>query len=115
MLRNRALARGMTLNEYALSDVATGRVVASETEESVYEALGLPWIPPVLREDVGEIDLAERGALPTVLGPGSVLGDFHVHTSLSGDGRSSLEDVVAAARARGYRVLSLTDHAEGTI
>jgi DNA polymerase (family 10) len=112
-LRQRALARGLTLNEYALSELEGGRVVASETEEQIYEALGLPWIPPVLREDAGEIEAAERGELPDPIG--AVIGDFHVHTSLSGDGRSTLEEVVAAARARGYRTLAITDHAEGTL
>src|SRR4029077_1815907 len=63
-LRQRALARGWTLNEYALSEIEGGRVIASETEEAIYEALGLPFIPPVLREDAGEIELAEKGALP---------------------------------------------------
>ena len=114
-LRQRAIARGMTLNEYALAETATGKVVAARTEESIYAALGLPWIPPTLREDVGEIELAERGALPAPIDPAAVLGDFHVHTSVSGDGRSSLEEVVAAARARGLRVLAITDHAEGTV
>jgi DNA polymerase (family 10) len=112
-LRQRALARGLTLNEYALSEVEGGRVVASETEEQIYEALGLPWIPPVLREDAGEIDAAESGTLPRPIG--DVIGDFHVHTSLSGDGRSTLEEVVAAAQARGCRALAITDHAEGTL
>ena len=112
-LRQRALARGLTLNEYALSEIEGGRVVASETEEQIYAALGLPWIPPVLREDAGEIDAAESGPLPRPIG--DVIGDFHVHTSVSGDGRSTLEEVVAAARARGCRVLAITDHAEGTL
>jgi DNA polymerase (family 10) len=112
-LRQRALGRGLTLNEYALAEVSSGRVVAGETEEQIYEALGLPWIPPVLREDAGEIEAAEAGALPRPIG--EVCGDFHVHTSLSGDGRSSLAEVVEAARARGYRALAITDHAEGTL
>jgi DNA polymerase (family 10) len=112
-LRQRALARGWTLNEYALSEVESGKVVASETEEQIYEALGLPWIPPVLREDAGEIEAAEKGALPKPIG--AVLGDFHVHTTVSGDGRSTLEEVVLAAKSRGYRVLAITDHAEGTL
>src|SRR5262245_14230334 len=98
-LRMRALARGMTLNEYALSRVEGGEVVASESEEQIYQALGLPFIPPVLREDAGEIEAAEKGTLPRPVPDG--IGDFHVHTSLSGDGRSTLEEVVAAARARG--------------
>jgi DNA polymerase (family 10) len=112
-LRQRALARGWTLNEYALSEVDGGKVVDSETEEEIYAALGLPWIPPVLREDAGEIEAAEKGALPKPMGP--ILGDFHVHTSLSGDGQSSLVEVVAAAKARGYRAMAITDHAEGTL
>jgi DNA polymerase (family 10) len=112
-LRMRALARGWTLNEYALSEIEGGRVVASETEEQIYAALGLPFIPPVLREDGGEIEAAEKGELPRPIPP--VIGDFHVHTTVSGDGRSPLEEVVAAARARGYRVLAITDHAEGTL
>jgi DNA polymerase (family 10) len=111
-LRQRALRRGLTLNEYALAELESGRVVASATEEEIYAALGLPWIPPVLREDAGEIEAAERGALPPPLG--EPIGDFHAHTTLSGDGRSSLEELVAAARARGCRVLAITEHAEGT-
>jgi DNA polymerase (family X) len=112
-LRIRALARGYTLNEYALSAVDGGKVIASETEEEIYAALGLPFIPPVLREDAGELEAAEAGTLPRPLG--TVLGDFHLHTSMSGDGRSSLEEMVAAARARGYRAMAVTDHAEGTV
>jgi DNA polymerase (family X) len=111
-LRQRALGRGLTLNEYALSELDGGRVVASETEEQIYAALGLPWIPPVLREDAGELEAAENGTLPRPIG--DVIGDFHVHTSVSGDARSTLEEMVAAARARGCRVLAITDHAEGT-
>jgi DNA polymerase (family 10) len=112
-LRQRALARGWTLNEYALSAIEGGQVVASETEEQIYAALGLPWIAPVLREDAGEIEAAESGTLPRSMG--AVLGDFHVHTSVSGDGQSSLEEVVQAALARGYVALAITDHAEGTL
>jgi DNA polymerase (family X) len=112
-LRQRALTRGWTLNEYALSEVEGGKVVASETEEKIYEALGLPWIPPVLREDAGEIEAAEKKALPKSVE--KIFGDFHVHTTVSGDGRSSLEEVIAEASERGYTVLAITDHAEGTL
>jgi DNA polymerase (family 10) len=112
-LRQRALARGWTLNEYSLSELEGGRVVASETEEQIYEALGLPFIPAVLREDAGEIEAAENGALPAPMG--ELIGDFHVHTDVSGDGQSSLDDVVATAVARGMHVLAITDHAEGTL
>jgi DNA polymerase (family 10) len=112
-LRQRALARGYTLNEYALTTLDGGAVIACETEEAIYAALGLPFIAPELREDWGELEAAEEGRLPVALGPLS--GDFHVHTNVSGDGRSSLEEMVAAARDRGYGVLALTDHAEGTL
>jgi DNA polymerase (family 10) len=112
-LRQRAMERGLTLNEYALTELDGGKVVASETEAQIYAALGLPFIPPVLREDAGEIEAALRGELPRPLG--DVIGDFHLHTSLSGDGRNSLEEMVAAAAARGVRVMAITDHAEGTV
>ena len=112
-LRMRALARGWTLNEYALAEVETGKVIASETEEEIYRALGLPFIPPVLREDAGEIEAAEAGTLSRPIG--ALRGDFHLHTTVSGDGQSSLEEMVAGARARGYRVMAVTDHAERTL
>jgi DNA polymerase (family 10) len=112
-LRQRALARGLTLNEYALAEIEGGKVIACETEESIYAALGLPFIPAVLREDCGEIEAAESGRLPRPIG--DVIGDFHLHTTVSGDGRSSLEEMVAAAIKRGHRVLAVTDHAEGTL
>ena len=112
-LRMRALARGWTLNEYALAEAETGKVIASETEEEIYRALGLPFIPPVLREDGGEIEAAESGTLSRPIG--ALRGDFHLHTTVSGDGQSSLEDMVAGARARGYRVMAVTDHAERTL
>ena len=111
-LRQRALARGLTLNEYALSELDGGRVVASETEEQIYAALGLPFIPAVLREDGGEIEAALGGTLPRPIG--AVVGDFHVHTSTSGDAQSSLDEMIVAAQARGLRVLAITEHAEGT-
>jgi DNA polymerase (family 10) len=112
-LRQRALKRGWTLNEYALSELDGGQVIASETEEQIYAALGLPFIPPELREDWGELEAADAARLPAPFS--RISGDFHVHTSLSGDGRASLEQMVDAARARGYGVLALTDHAEGTV
>jgi DNA polymerase (family 10) len=112
-LRQRALAQGWTLNEYALSELEGGKVVAGETEEDIYRALGLPWIPPVLREDTGEIEAAEAGELPQ--GLPVPRGDFHVHTTVSGDGRSTLEEMVAVARERGYTVMAITEHAEGTL
>ena len=111
-LRQRALARGWLLNEYGLSDAQTGEVIASESEEAIYGALGLPLIPPPMREDKGEIERAEAGELPSPVRVEDVRGDLHVHTALSGDGRSALEDVVKSAALRGYEYLAVTDHAE---
>ena len=111
-LRQRAMARGLTLNEYALAELEGGREIAGETEEQIYQALGLPFIPPVLREDAGEIEAAEAGALPRRIP--AVVGDFHLHTTTSGDAQSSLEEMIAAAKERGLRVLAVTEHAEGT-
>lgn len=111
-LRQRAMERGLLLNEYALENAESGEVVASETEEEIYAALGLPWIPEVLREDTGEIERALEGTLPRAIMLDELHGDLHVHTDLSGDGQSSLEDMVAAARARGYTFIAITEHAE---
>jgi len=111
-LRQIALERGWILNEYGLSVAETEEVVASETEEAIYEALGLQLVPPPMREDRGEVELAAEGKLPPSLRLPDLRGDLHVHTSLSGDGRSPLEDVVAAAAERGYAYLAITDHAE---
>ncbi len=111
-LRQRAMDRGWLLNEYALEEADGGKVIASETEEEIYEALGLPWIPEVLREDNGEIERALDGTLPGGIALDELNGDLHVHTDLSGDGRSSLEDMVEAAKERGYTFLAITEHAE---
>ncbi len=111
-LRQIALERGWLLNEYGLSVVETGEVVASETEEAIYEALGLTFIPPPMREDRGEVEIAAEGRLPSLVRLDALCGDLHVHSSLSGDGRSSLEDMVAAAASKGYTYLAITDHGE---
>jgi DNA polymerase (family 10) len=111
-LRQLAMEKGWTLNEYGLADAESGRVLASATEEEIYTALGLQWVPPELREDTGEIELAASGALPRLIEEGDLRGDLHVHTDLSGDGRDPLEVMVAAAAARGYEYLAITEHGE---
>ncbi|MDJ0848402.1 MAG: DNA polymerase/3'-5' exonuclease PolX [Myxococcota bacterium] len=111
-LRQLAIQRGWTLNEYGLLDAESGAVVASRTEEEIYEALGLAFVPPPMREDTGEIEAAAEGALPAALAEEALLGDLHVHTDYSGDGRSSLEDTLARAAERSYAYLAITDHAE---
>jgi DNA polymerase (family X) len=108
--REIAVHRGLKLSEYGLYDVETGAAIASRTEEEVYERLGLPWIPPPLREDAGEIEAALRGDLPALISERDLRGDLHTHTDLT-DGVASLEDMVNAAAARGYAYYAITDHA----
>jgi DNA polymerase (family 10) len=111
-LRERALAMGMTLNEYELTDKASGRCVASRSEEEVYAAMKLPWIAPELREDRGEITLAANKQLPLLIHRSDILCDLHTHTSAS-DGRWSIRQLAAAAMDRGYHTVAITDHSKG--
>ncbi|MGI8743977.1 MAG: DNA polymerase/3'-5' exonuclease PolX [Bryobacteraceae bacterium] len=110
-LRSRALKLGMTLNEYGLVRLEDNTRVAGETEEGVYEALGLPWIPPELRENCGEIEAALEGKLPALLELSHIRGDLHMHTTET-DGRASLEEMAEAARALGYEYIAITDHSK---
>lgn len=109
-LRQRAIDRGWLLNEYGLMDGDS--VVASATEEEIYRALDLDFIPPELREDVGEIEAAAEGSLPDLVRVEDMRGDLHVHSTWSGDGRSSLEDMIGAAAARGLEYIAITEHGE---
>lgn len=111
-LRRLAIQRGWTLNEYALADAAAGVEIAAQTEEEIYAALGLPWIPPAIREDRGEIEAGLGGGLPDLAADGDLRGDLHVHTDLSGDGDDSLEAMLAAAAGMGLEYIAVTDHAE---
>ena len=114
-LRGLALRRKLLLNEYGLYRVgaeARGQEIAAETEEDVYGALGLDWIPPELREDRGEIDAAAAHALPKLVGVEQVRGDLHTHTSWT-DGRDPLADMARRAKAKGYAYLAVTDHSPG--
>jgi DNA polymerase (family X) len=108
--REIAVHAKLKLSEYGLFDVETGEKIVSATEEEVYERLGLPWIPPTLREDSGEIDAARRGELPDLVTVAELRGDLHTHTDLT-DGTASLEAMVSAAAARGYSYYAVTDHA----
>lgn len=109
-LRDRALERGWKLNEYGLFD-AGDRAIAGATEEGIYEALGLAWIPPELRENRGELEAAGQQTLPALIRHEDLRGDLHMHTTES-DGRESLETMVAAARARGLEYIAITDHTQ---
>jgi DNA polymerase (family 10) len=108
-LRRLAQKRGWKLSEYGLVDAKTERVIASRTEESIYEALGMPLIPPELREDAGEIDAALSHRLPQLLTATAIRGDMHVHTTWS-DGKDSLEAMVNAAQERKYEYVAISDH-----
>ena len=110
-LRQRALKMGYTLNEYSLAKVENQQVVAAKSEEEIYAALKLDYIPPELRENTGEIDAAERHALPDLITQQDLQGDVHMHT-VETDGRNSIEEMALAARERGYKYMAITDHSQ---
>ena len=110
-LRDRAMALGLRLNEYGLTRLADGVVVAGAREEDIYEALGLAWVPPELREHRGEIEAAQRRALPTLVTRQDLRGDLHSHTNAT-DGKEHLETMARAARAAGLEYLAVTDHSQ---
>ncbi|WP_327091409.1 DNA polymerase/3'-5' exonuclease PolX [Nonomuraea sp. NBC_01738] len=107
-IREMAVKKGWKLSEYGLFE--GDRVVAAATEEEIYAALGMQWVPPPLREDGGEVRAALRHELPELVELADLKGDLHTHTNLT-DGIASLEDMVAAAAARGYSYYAVTDHA----
>lgn len=114
-LRQRALDRHLTLNEYELAPTEGSRrkrPIRCRQEADVYTALGLPWITPELREDTGEIEAAERDLLPDLLSVEQLRGDLHDHSDWSGDGTQPMEEMIEGARARGLEYLAFTDHAE---
>ena len=110
-LRQRALKMGYTLNEYSLADLKTETPVAGKTEEEIYARLNLDYIPPELRENLGEIDSAEKRALPDLITLDDLEGDVHMHT-VETDGRNTIEEMAEAARARGYKYMAITDHSK---
>jgi DNA polymerase (family 10) len=111
-IRTRTIAvhLGLKLSEYGLFETEGGKRVASRSEDEVYARLGLPWIPPALREDRGEIEAGLRGELPVVVTEDDIKGDLHTHTDLT-DGLAPLEEMVAAAAERDYAYYAVTDHA----
>ncbi|MBM4293847.1 MAG: DNA polymerase/3'-5' exonuclease PolX [Deltaproteobacteria bacterium] len=106
-LRKIAIDRGLKLSEYGLFQGP--RMVAGKTEEEVYRALGMEWIPPEMRENMGEIDAALAGELPRIIDYGDVKGDLHVHCNWNG-GANSIEELAAAAMALGYEYIGISDH-----
>jgi DNA polymerase (family 10) len=108
-LRQLAIGKGYKLNEYGVFEDET--CLAGATEEDVYACLGLPWIPPELREDLGEVELARRGQIPRLVELAEIMGDLHAHTRLT-DGSSSIAEMVRAAMEHGYAYLAITDHSQ---
>ncbi|MEE6211313.1 DNA polymerase/3'-5' exonuclease PolX [Salarchaeum sp. III] len=121
-LRNHAISQEKKVNEYGVFDISdvddpdsgqrVGDLLASDTEEAVYDALGCAWIPPELREDRGEVAAAANDDLPDLVAEGDVRGDLHTHTEWS-DGANTIEEMLDAAAARGYDYYAITDHGEG--
>ena len=110
-LRQRALKMGYTLSEYSLARLDNEKTVAGKTEKEIYAALKLDYIPPELRENLGEIDRAAEHALPKLIEQSDLQGDLHMHT-VETDGRNSIEEMAEAARAHGYRYMAITDHSK---
>jgi DNA polymerase (family X) len=108
-LRADAVRRGLHVSEYGIEDDATGERTPFATEEEVYERLGLPWIPPELREGRGELAAARAGTLPRLVAERDLRGELHCHTTAS-DGRNTIEQMALAARERGYEYIAITDH-----
>jgi len=121
-VRNRAIERDLKVNEYGVFDVSevdeeedhqrAGELVAGETEDGVYEALGMDWVPPELRENRGEVEAAADGDLPDLLVEDDVRGDLHTHTEWS-DGGNTVGEMVAGAAEFGHDYIAITDHATG--
>ncbi len=110
-LRQRALKMGYTLSEYSLAKLDTEKPVAGKTEEEIYAKLKLDYIPPELRENLGEIDAAEAHTLPHLITQADLQGDVHMHT-IETDGRNTIEEMAAAAREHGYKYMAITDHSK---
>jgi DNA polymerase (family 10) len=109
-MREDAVRRGLSISEYGVTEVESGEVHTFATEEELYAFLGYQFIPPELREDAGELEAARRGELPALVEERDLRGDLHAHTTWSADGKSTMEEMALAAKARGYSYLAITDH-----
>ena len=110
-LRQRALKMGYTLSEWALARLDDNSTVAAATEEEIYSALGMDWMPPEMRENLGEIEAAARHQLPRLIEAADIKGDVHMHTTAT-DGRNSIREMADAALAKGYQYIAITDHSK---
>lgn len=110
-LRELAAKRGLKVNEYGVFDVKTDRRIAGEREEEIYQILNLPFIPPELREDRGEIEAAQENKLPELIKYSQIRGDLHLHTKWS-DGANTIKQMAEAAKERGYKYIAITEHSQ---
>jgi DNA polymerase (family 10) len=110
VMRRIAIKKGCKLSEYGIFD-RNGKMIAGDSEEGVYKALGVPWIPPELRENRGEIEASIRGKLPDLVKLSDIRGDLHIHTLWS-DGSNSIQEMIRAAEAFGYEYIAITDHSK---
>jgi len=110
-LRQRALKMGYSLSEYSLATLDTGTPVAGRTEEEIYTRLKLDYVPPELRENLGELDAAQNHTLPVLISQPDLQGDVHMHT-VETDGRNTIEEMAEAARQHGYKYMAITDHSK---
>ena len=108
-MRQRAIERGWSLNEYSLGDET--KLISCQTEEDIYEVLGLEYVPPELREDMGEIEVAEAKKLPALVRTEDIRGVFHNHSKYS-DGNATLEEMALAAKALGLEYFGIGDHSQ---
>src|SRR5256884_6984401 len=109
-LREDAVRRGLSISENGVKNVETAEIFKTGSEEELYDFLGYQYIPPELRENLGEIDAARRGELPTLVELSDLRGDLHSHSTWSSDGKNSIEEMAAEAKSRGYSYLAITDH-----
>ena len=109
-VREDAVRRGLSVSEYGVTEVESGEVFTTQSEEELYERLGYQFIPPELRENAGELEAARKRELPALVEVSELRGDLHTHTHWSADGKNTLAEMVEAAKARGYAYYGITDH-----
>jgi len=111
-LRTKCQKKGLKLSEYGITDVAHDKLEKFTTEEAFYKRLGMQYIPPEIREDQGEIELAEKYEIPRLVELKDIKGDFHAHSKWS-DGNNTIEEMAVAAKEAGYKYIAITDHSKG--
>jgi DNA polymerase (family 10) len=109
-LREEAVRRKLSISEYGIQDTETGEVFTDKTEKAMYKRLGYPWIPPELRENMGELEAAREGRLPRLVELGEIRGDLHTHSTWSSDGKNTIEEMAREAKRLGRSYIAVTDH-----